>query len=146
MVDTERGASGGTLFSRRSDQKDSLGRSSSECRSSAGGGAASMPGLRSVASAARELSKRFTSNRHLKSSLALGQDDSTQKNEHKGPSGTGKIIKDLGDTVTTVIISNDNRLFAAGSINKKAVVCEVATGKEASCELAVAITCSDSDV
>ena len=39
-----------------------------------------------------------------------------------------KSVSDLGDTVTTVVISNDKMLFAAGSINKKAVVCRVKDG------------------
>ena len=39
-----------------------------------------------------------------------------------GWSGASKLELDVGDTVTTVAISEDNTLFAVGSTNKKATV------------------------
>jgi WD40 repeat protein len=50
------------------------------------------------------------------------------KTEPKAPVGAAKLVKALGETVTTVVISRDKKLFAAGAINKRAVVCAVADG------------------
>ena len=42
--------------------------------------------------------------------------------------GAAKLHRLLGETVTSVVISSDAQLFAAGAMNKTAVVCEVQTG------------------
>ena len=39
--------------------------------------------------------------------------------------GAAKLTHDLGETVTSVVISEDNELFAAGATNKKAIVMNV---------------------
>ena len=46
----------------------------------------------------------------------------------KAANEAAKIVRDLGETVTTVAISSDQKLFAAGAMNKKAVVCDIAKG------------------
>lgn len=44
------------------------------------------------------------------------------------PYGAAKLLRNLGETVTSVVISDDTKLFAAGAMNKTAIVCEVQTG------------------
>ena len=47
-------------------------------------------------------------------------------------SGAAKIVHNLGETVTTVVMSSDKTLFAAGAMNSKAIVCDATTGQNIS--------------
>ena len=58
--------------------------------------------------------------------------DSTSHRDHRpvlNDAVASKVVQEMGETVTTVIISEDQKYFAAGAINKKAIVCEVITGR-----------------
>ena len=43
--------------------------------------------------------------------------------------GAAKVMKNLGETVTSVVISEDRTLFAASAMNKKAIVARVSDGE-----------------
>lgn len=57
-----------------------------------------------------------------------GRGSSQAAENFKVSKGAAKLTHDLGETVTSVVISEDNELFAAGATNKKAIVMNVSDG------------------
>ena len=53
----------------------------------------------------------------------------TSRTEHHLRNTAAKFVRSLGETVTSVVISQDKHLFAAGATNKKAMVYQVANGQ-----------------